>query len=123
LVGAAIAALAVTAGTNLLPLAEVLLLVRLSPYNRSFVKPITAGAAALAATIGVQMLMAGVGELVSMAVGLPVLFITYGVVLFGLGIDDDDRLVLRRVRGRFGRSRVQRRDRRSATSNESSRAE
>lgn len=105
LVGAAIAALAVTACANILQLAEVLLLVRASPYNRSFVKPIGAGALALVVSIGVKILLGGSGEVVQAAAGIPVLFMTYGLVLFGLGIDDDDRLVLRRVRGRFARRR------------------
>jgi O-antigen/teichoic acid export membrane protein len=103
MVGAAIAVLAVTAGTNILPLAEVLLLVRASPYNRSFVKPLGAGAVALVASIGMRMLLGGAGELFQVAAGLLVLLITYGLVLFGLGIDDDDRLVLGSVRARFAR--------------------
>ena len=123
LVGAAIAALAVTAGTNLLPLAEVLLLVRMSPYNRSFMKPIAAGAAALAVTVAVKMLLGGAGELVVLATGIPVLLVTYGAVLLGLGIDEDDRLVLRRIRDRFARSRVHARRQPAAHSEESSRAE
>ncbi|MEO6594344.1 MAG: oligosaccharide flippase family protein [Planctomycetota bacterium] len=105
LMGAAIAALAVTAGINILPLAEVLLLERASPYNRLFAKPIVAGGLAFLASIGVKFLLGGTGEVVQAAVGIPVLFITYGVVLFGFGIDDDDRLVLRRVRDRFARRR------------------
>ncbi len=95
LVGAAIAALMVTAGTNILPLVEVLFLVRASPYNRSFMKPIVAGAAALGAGVGVKILVGGAGDLVEAAAGIPVLFVTYGLVLAGLGIDEDDRLVLR----------------------------
>lgn len=105
LVGAAIAALAVTATVNILPLAEVLLLVRVSPYNRSSMKPIGAGALAILVSIGVKILMNGAEEVVQAAIGIPVLFATYGLVLVGFGIDDDDRLVLRRVRGRFARRR------------------
>jgi O-antigen/teichoic acid export membrane protein len=119
LLGAAIAALAVTAGVNILPLAEVLVLVRASPYNRSFMKPIAAGGVALAASIGVKILLGGAGDVVQAAAGIPVLFVMYGVVLFGLGIDDDDRLVLRRVRGRFARLRRGKvRDQASARSSE-----
>ena len=105
LVGAAIAVLAVTAGTNILPLTEVLLLVRASPYNRAFLKPLAAGAAALVASIGVRMLLGGAGEIVQAAAGIPALLIAYCLVLFGLGIDDDDRLVLGPVRDRFLRRR------------------
>lgn len=105
LVGAAIAALTVTAAGNILQLVEVLWLVRASPYNRSFLKPVGAGALALAASMGVKALLGGMGEVIQAAVGIPVLFITYGLVLFGFGIDDDDRLVLRRVRARLARRR------------------
>lgn len=105
IVGAAIAVLAVTAGTNILPLAEVLLLVRASPYNRSFLKPLGAGALAFVASIGVRSLLDGAGEVVQATAGISLLFITYGLVLFGLGIDDDDRLVLRPIRDRFARRR------------------
>ncbi len=104
-VGAAIAVLAVTAGTNLLPLAEVLLLVRASPYNRAFLKPLGAGAAALAATIVVRIFLGGAGEMFQAVAGIPVLFVTYGLVLFSLGIDDDDRLVLGPLRARLARRR------------------
>ncbi|MBA3688936.1 MAG: polysaccharide biosynthesis protein [Chloroflexi bacterium] len=105
LMGAAIAALALTAGVNILPLAEVLLLERASPYNRQFMKPIVAGGLAFFLSIGVKILLGGTGELVQAAAGIPVLFVTYGLVLLRLGIDDDDRLVLRRVRERFPRRR------------------
>nr|MDP9464010.1 oligosaccharide flippase family protein [Actinomycetota bacterium] len=119
LVGAAIAVLAVTAGTNILPLTEVLLLVRASPYNRAFLKPIGAGVSAVVVSIGVKILLGGAGEVVQAAAGIPALFITYGVVLVGLGLDDDDRLVLRRVQGRFARRRRGKdRDQPPATSSE-----
>jgi O-antigen/teichoic acid export membrane protein len=103
LVGAAVAALAVTAGGNILQFVEVQLLERASPYNRMFLKPITAGALALCASIGVKILVEGMGEFVQAAVGIPVLFITYATALIVLGVDADDRLVLRRVQGRFAR--------------------
>lgn len=105
LVGAAVAALAVTAGTNILSLVEVLLLVRVSPYGRSFLKPIVAGGAALVGSIGVKVLLDGAGELLQAAAGIPVLLVIYGAVLVALGIGDEDRLVLRRVRGRLSRRR------------------
>lgn len=105
LVGAAIAVLAVTAGTNILPLVEVLVLVRASPYDRAFLKPLAAGAAALAVSLGARMAVGGAGEVAQAAVGIPALFLTYGLVLLGLGIDADDRLVLRPIRERFARRR------------------
>ena len=105
LVGAAIAALAVTAGTNVLSLAEVWLLVGVSPYSRSFMKPIAAGAGAFVASSGVTTLTGMSGEAISAAAGIPVLLVTYALVLYRLGIDADDRVVLRRVRGRFARVR------------------
>jgi len=113
LIGAAIAALAVTAGTNILPLAEVLLVVRASPYNRSIAKPIGAGAAAFLVSLGLNTLVGGADELVRAAIGIPVLILTYVGVLLALGIDDDDRLVLSRLYKRVarrsqGNSRVQR---------------
>ena len=105
LMGAAIAALAVTAGINILPLAEVLLLEHVTPYNRLFLKPIIAGVLAFLVSIGVKSVLGPTGELVQAAAGIPVLFVTYGLVLLRLGIDDDDRLVLRRVRQRLARRR------------------
>ena len=105
LIGAAIAALAVTATVNILPLVEVLMLVRVSPYGRSTLKPIAAGIGALAVTIAIKVSLGGSGELIQAALGIPLLIITYGVVLFVFGIDHSDRVVLRRVRGRLVRRR------------------
>ncbi len=103
LIGAAIAAFLVTAGTNILPLAEVLLIVHASPYNRSMLKPIWAGVAALVMGIGVKTVLGESDEVIQAGAGIPALLITYAIVLFALGIDDDDRLVLKRVRRRFTR--------------------
>ena len=101
LVGAAFAALASQGAVNLLRLAEVGIMERVSPYNRTFLKPIAAGLAAYAASLLAGYLAQGTGPIVQVVAGLGALFLTYGLVLVRLGLDDEDRLVLDRVKGRL----------------------
>lgn len=101
LVGAAVAAMVALSSVNLLRLLEVWLLVRVTPYDRSWVKPVTAGAAALGAGLVVGTLAAGGGPLLQLAVAAIVVLGTYGAVLAALGLSGDDRLVLARAKARF----------------------
>ncbi len=109
LIGAAVAALAAELLVNLLRLAEVFLLFRLLPYNRSFIKPITAGLAGAAAALGVGRLLPGGASFLSVAIIVLLLLATYAGVLLLLGLSEEDRAVLARLRGRVGGTRKERR--------------
>ncbi len=95
LVGAALGSSLSLAGVNLLRLLEVHFVVGLNPYDRKSAKPLLAG---LIATGLVWLLksvwITGPG-IWSLAVGLSAFGLFYLLGLFGLGLDDQDWLVLR----------------------------
>jgi O-antigen/teichoic acid export membrane protein len=95
LVGAALGSSLSLAGVNLLRLLEVHFVVGLNPYDRKSAKPLLAG---LIATGLVWLLksvwITGPG-IWPLAVGLSAFGLFYLLGLFGLGLDDQDWLVLR----------------------------
>lgn len=103
LIGAALAFFAVTAIANILPLVEVLRLERVSPYSAAFLKPATAGGAAILASLATRTLLGHSENLVTAAIGIAVILATYTIVLVQLGIDDDDRILWRRAIRRLSR--------------------
>lgn len=108
IVGAAIAALASNAAANVLRLIEVYLLERVSPYNRTYLKPIAAGGIAYLASLATGYAAQAAGPIAQVVVALAVLFATYAVVLARLGLDPDDHRVLDRVKGKLLRRRRRR---------------
>ena len=110
LVGAAIALTVSTATLNLLRLAEVGWLLRLNPYDRTFLKPTAAGLLAVIAALAAAFGMSRIGgsPLVAAGAGIAVLGVVYTVALVRLGLSNDDRAVLRgmwqRIRRRGPRS-------------------
>jgi O-antigen/teichoic acid export membrane protein len=110
LLGAAVALSVSTAILNLLRLAEVGWLLRLNPYDRTFLKPTLAAALAVAAAL-VASGVAGSSMLISALAGIAALGLVYMVALVRLGLSDDDRAVLRgmwhRIRRRGPRAKRQ----------------
>ncbi|RLC81393.1 MAG: hypothetical protein DRI81_02555 [Chloroflexi bacterium] len=101
LMGAAIATLIVVAFTNMLCLVETFVLFRSFPYNRGFVKPITAGVTGLVAVWGVHLLFPPTAHLIYTAICITVLLTGYGGVILLLGFSPEDRMVLNRIRQRI----------------------
>lgn len=96
--GAAFASLGARATVNLLRVGEVLWLVRVGPYDRSWLKPVVAGAvAALAAWVVVIVLGDGISMVVSSAAGAVALIATYAGAIVALGLSDDDRAIVSRA--------------------------
>lgn len=106
LAGAALAVLGATASVNVLRLVEVRVLIHFSPYDRSFVAPLVAGAVSLVIAAGVVLLLqAWFVEFVVVAVAGTALVATYAVILIRFGLDREDREFLRRVADRLLRRR------------------
>ncbi|HEY7736850.1 MAG TPA: flippase [Candidatus Limnocylindrales bacterium] len=103
LIGAAMAALGATLAVNLLRVAQVWYLLRLLPWERSFVKPILAGLGAFAVGAGVAMALAGIDPILRVLVGGLAIVAVYAFILVRLGISDDDRELLSRAARRFRR--------------------
>ncbi|MGH9260084.1 MAG: flippase, partial [Acidimicrobiales bacterium] len=97
-VGAATASLIAIATGNLLAVAEVWALEDLVPFDRTFWKPLVAGAAAFATGLGLGRLMPfGADLLPAILQGIVMVGVFVGLIcLFGLA--PDDRLALDRIR-------------------------
>lgn len=93
LTGAGIAWAASLALINVARLAQVWFTMRMLPFNRGLVKGLIAAAAAAIVALIVQR--AGGSGLSTLAVGALAIGVVYGGLIFLLGVDSDDRLVLR----------------------------
>ena len=104
--GAAIASLGSVASVNLLRVAEVAWLVRVTPYDGSWLKPMVAGAAAAAVGWVVILGLQGVtGVLERSVLAALALAVTYVLVLVLLRLSDDDRIIVSRAARKFTRRR------------------
>ncbi len=100
--GAAVASLVSTAAINAARVLEVWYFERIQPYDRSFLKPATAGLSAYG--LGTALNMAGSpnpGPVRTVATAVLVLG-AYGGVSLGLGLAAEDRMVIERVLRRLG---------------------
>jgi len=95
--GAAVAAFASIAIINLLRLVEVLVLYKMHPYNREFLKPVTAGIVSLAAIWLTSNWLDGQEAIVFILIqGLIVLAVYLGMI-FLLGLSPEDRVIVERM--------------------------
>ncbi len=99
-VGAATAAALSTVLVNIVCLLEILLLLRMQPYNRSFLKPLVAGLAAALVTCLLNQRLA-LPPLPQVAVGGAVLWSVYMATLALLGLSAEDLAVLESLRSRL----------------------
>jgi O-antigen/teichoic acid export membrane protein len=101
--GAATANAVATATANLLALGQVWYLLRMHPFHLGLLKPVVGASVALPLVLLVAPWTAGLPVLLGLAI-LGVLVVTVlGLVMFGLGLDDDDRALLTRLGSRFRR--------------------
>ncbi|HEX6292686.1 MAG TPA: flippase [Herpetosiphonaceae bacterium] len=103
IVGAGLSVLIVVGVTNLLRLIQVFWLFRLLPYDRSFIKPLTAGGAALGAALIVGYWSPGSADLLYAAFQSALLLAIYIGLILGLGLTSEDRVVLAHLRRRLSR--------------------
>jgi O-antigen/teichoic acid export membrane protein len=104
--GAAVAAAITNAGTNAWNLLEVRKALKLSPYNRSYLKLLPSITSALLVILMVSRASALIGiEWVRIGVALLLAYAAFSGVTFALGLDADDRLIANavwaRVQGTF----------------------
>jgi O-antigen/teichoic acid export membrane protein len=102
LIGAAVAALTVAVVGNLMPLLEVFILFRLLPHNAGFLKPVTAGLVALAASLVTGRFLPPEASLIYVIIDLGILLSVYVGMVLLLGLTEEDRMVVDRLRGRAG---------------------
>ncbi len=101
IIGAAVAALAAGAIVNLLRLLEVFILLRLLPYDGSFLKVLAAGLVALGVAWGVRELFGTQSNVFYAGLNATLLLVVYAGVVLMLGLSQEDRAVLDRVRRRL----------------------
>lgn len=103
--GAALATAISLIAVNLILTVEVFLLFRLTPYNRTILKPLLAGLVAGGLTYALKQWGFGGQETWGPTLlGLALLGITYGGVLVALGLSPEDRLILDRLYRRVRRA-------------------
>jgi len=105
--GAAVAAAVTNAGTNAWNLMEVRKALRLTPYNRSYLKLLPSiGIALLIALVMRQASAFARHDWMGIVVALLLSYGAFSVVAFAMGLDADDRLIANavwaRVRGALG---------------------
>jgi O-antigen/teichoic acid export membrane protein len=105
--GAAIAAAVTNAGTNLWNLLEVRQALKLSPYNRSYLKLIPSVGSALLITLVANRYSRFVGSAwAGIAIAMVLAYGVFFMLALAMGLDDDDRLIANavwaRMRGAFG---------------------
>jgi len=106
--GAAVAAAITNAGTNVWNLVEVRKVLRLSPYNRSYLRLLpSVGSALLIALLVSKASLFGRSDWMVVAASLVLAYVGFSVTAFAMGLDADDRLIANavwaRARGFFGR--------------------
>lgn len=99
LIGAAIASLTSAIIINLLRLIEVFILFRLLPYNAIFLKPLIAGGIAFS-LMWIASWFYPTVDLLHLIVSLPLLVAIYVGLLLLLGLSEEDRLIVQRLRRR-----------------------
>jgi O-antigen/teichoic acid export membrane protein len=106
IVGAAVAAAVANAGMNVGCLLQVRAALKLWPYNKGYLRLVPPTLAMISMTLLVKMQAARFGhDWLAISVALLVAYIVFGVVVFAVGLDDDDRLISTaiwsRLRGQF----------------------
>jgi len=101
LVGAAIANMVSLAVVNIMRVIEVWYFMRMHAYDRSYFKPLLAGAAGAAVAALSGYLVIGTGSLARVGLLAVMLLAIYVAAMVIMGLDENDRLVLKLIRGRF----------------------
>lgn len=109
-VGAAVASLLGITVFNVLCIAEMWVLERVLPFDRSFWKPAVAGAGAFALGLWLSAWLPFETSFATLLVGAPITCAAYGVLLLSFGLPREDRLVIGRATAKFTRP-LQRRQR------------
>lgn len=94
LIGAAVVALAGEGVVNLLRFFEVYILLRILPYNQSFIKPLVASALSLICVLVLGIWIPPQTSVIYTMINIGVLFLVYIVATLLLGLSDEERAML-----------------------------
>jgi O-antigen/teichoic acid export membrane protein len=99
-IGAAAASAGSTVFINVFCLFEVLVLLGMQPYDKSFLKPLAAGLVCVVVTLLLNQQLA-LPSLLQLVIGGSVLWGSYFLMLILLKLPEDDLLVIKRLRSRI----------------------
>ncbi|MFQ5612351.1 MAG: flippase [Anaerolineae bacterium] len=99
--GAAAAMATAMTVLNLARLTQVYVLFRFLPYNRGYLKPITAGALAAIGAYAVSNWVLVEASIINTVINVSSLLGVYAVAIWLLGFSEEDRIVLGRIGGRL----------------------
>ncbi len=97
IIGAALAVLGATVIANLLRVIEVYILLKITPYNLSFLKPLAASALALTSALFTAQALGAYGSTVRAMAEIAVLLAVYVGALLALGLAPEERALLTRL--------------------------
>jgi O-antigen/teichoic acid export membrane protein len=106
IIGASIAAAFTNVGMNVGYLLEVRSALKLSPYNKGYLRLLPPTFAMIAITLFVRMQTSRLGhDWLAVGIALLAAYAVFTAVVFAIGLDDDDRLIAKavwsRLRGQF----------------------
>lgn len=101
-VGAALGVMLSSVLINLLRMVQIFWLLRIWPYDRSFLKPVVAALVAVLPTYLVNLWLLSTSWVVQLVVGTLLLTGIYVIVIVLLKLSEEDRLVLERLWARLG---------------------
>lgn len=96
--GAALATFAAISLMGVIELVQVYLFLKIQPYRMDFFKPLSAGALSLLILFAIFRLLGSPPGLVMIILGSLMFLIIYILVLFVFGLQEEDKLVLKKVK-------------------------
>ncbi|HSK88895.1 MAG TPA: polysaccharide biosynthesis C-terminal domain-containing protein, partial [Anaerolineales bacterium] len=97
IVGAAVSALIVFTALNSIRILQVYYLMRLLPYNRSFLKPVVAASTAFLLIFFVKQWLSVGDNIFFVAIYAFVILAVFAAMIWLMGISSEDRMLLDRV--------------------------
>jgi O-antigen/teichoic acid export membrane protein len=100
--GAALAAATSLGFLNAVQLLQVYLILRMHPFRAGLLKPLVAGgASALIVSLAKTSFLQMDNPVLPLVLGASIFLVVYGLTLFWLGFDEEDRIILRKMRTRL----------------------
>lgn len=104
LVGAAIANVSAATIINLMRAVEVWIFMHMHAYDRNYLKPIFAGIIGSIVVLVGQKLLSPSASLMSIIIPAVILLAIYVFITIALGLDENDKMVLRTIKSRLSRT-------------------
>jgi len=94
IMGAAVASTISIIIFHTIMLLEVYAFFRIHPYNKKFFKPVIIGIVTYSIFLFGGRILSNLGEVERLLIFIPLFLLTFTLLIFGLRIDDEDRLII-----------------------------